>query len=135
MKSAIFAKAAAAMLAAISAVAVPSIAQAAYTDAQMKLAGQIGAVMGMVERCGVAAMPSAAILRAMKSEGLQETDMTRETAFKQRVVEQVKAFKVMDGVNANLGRSEAELRRDACSKLTDMYGPKGFVRPGLAVPR
>lgn len=114
---------------------VHASAQGSYTDAQIKLAGQIGAVMGLVERCGTATLPSAAILRAMKAEGLQESDMTRDTAFKARVVKQVQTVKVMDGVAAKAGKSERERRKDACSQLTDMYGPEGFVRPGLATPR
>ena len=116
-------------------VAGPANAQGSYTDAQIKLAGQIGAVMGLVERCGTAKMPSAAILRAMKAEGLQETDMTRETAFKARVAKQVETVKIMDGVAAKGGKSERDRRKDACSQLSEMYGPEGFVRAGLAVSR
>lgn len=110
------------------------IAQSGYTEAQLKLAGQIGSVMGLVDRCGIVPLPSAAILRAMKAERLQEADMTRETAFKSRVVEQVRTMKVIDGVGANAGRSEADRRKEACGRLADMYGPKGYVRPGLAAP-
>jgi hypothetical protein len=117
------------------AAAEPANAQGSYTDAQIKLAGQIGAVMGLVERCGAAKMPSAAILRAMKAEGLQETDMTGDTAFKARVVKQIETVKIMDGVAANAGRSERERRKSACSQLTGMYGPEGTVRAGLAAPR
>lgn len=116
------------------AAAEPASAQGSYTDAQIKLAGQIGAVMGLVERCGAAKMPSAAILRAMKAEGLQETDMTRDTAFKVRAVRQIETVKIMDGVAANAGKSERERRKSACSQLVEMYGPEGTVRAGLAAP-
>lgn len=117
------------------AAAQPANAQDSYTDAQIKLAGQIGAVMGLVERCGATKMPSAAILRAMQAEGLQETDMTRDTAFKARAVKQIETVKVMDGIAANAGKSARERSKAACSQLTEMYGPAGSVRPGLAAPR
>lgn len=115
--------------------AASAFAEGVYSDAQLKLAGQIGAVMGLVERCGSVAMPSAAILRAMKAEGLRETDMTRETEFKARVVKQAQAMKVMEGVSSKVGTTEVERRKGACANLAEMYGPKGFVRPGLSSPR
>ncbi|MEN5082679.1 hypothetical protein ABE438_09365 [Bosea sp. TWI1241] len=109
--------------------------QSRYTETQLKLAGQIGSVIGLVERCGIAPMPNAAFLRAMKAEGLREADMKADTAFKARVIDQMKTMKVMDGVAAQAGVPHAERRKGACAKLADMYGPEGYVRPGLAAPR
>lgn len=106
-------------------------AQNSYTEPQMKLAGQIGAVIGLIKRCEIVPLPSQAILRAMRAEGLKEADMTRETAFKARVTEQARTMAVMDGVLKNNGASDAERRKKACATLTDSYGPNGWVRAGL----
>lgn len=112
-----------------------AFAQAVYSEAQIKLAGQIGSVISLVERCGRVPMPSAAISRAMKAEGLKETDLTRDTPFKARVTNQAQSMKAMEKIRANAGASEAELRTGACNNLIEMYGTNGFVRAGLAAPR
>lgn len=110
-------------------------AQSNYSEAQIKLAGQIGSVISLVDRCGRVPMPSAAILKAMKAEGLKETDLTKDTAFKARVTKQAESMKAMEKITATAGASADELRKSACANLIEMYGTNGYVRAGLANPR
>lgn len=110
-------------------------AQTAYTEAQIKLAGQIGSVIGLVDRCGKVPMPNAAIQRAMKAEGLKDSDLMQETAFKSRVTKQAQNIKAMEILGSKSGQSESDLQKGACKNLVEMYGTSGFVRAGLAAPR
>lgn len=112
-----------------------SAAQATYSEAQLKLAGQIGSVISLVDRCGKVPMPSAAIQRAMKAEGLKDSDLMRETAFKARVTKQAESLKAMEKLGAKTGQTDADLQQSACKNLVEMYGASGFVRAGLAAPR
>lgn len=110
-------------------------AQAGYSERQLVLARQIGAVIALVKRCDIVPMPTASIVRAMRVEGVPESALTRETVFRAAIVEQTNTMATIDAVMANAGTPLTERRRKACTALIDNYGPSGSIRPGLVPSR
>jgi hypothetical protein len=107
--------------------------RAGYTEEQLKLAGQLGAVIALAQRCGGNRPPTDPLRRALRSAGLSDDDFMRpDTAFRLRVEEQARTLAMTGAMREQAGVGRDTLRRDACRKLTEMYGPKGWVRPGLA---
>ncbi len=103
-----------------------------YTEDQMVLAGYIGAVAGLVRKCGVVPMPSVSIRQAVRAAGLKDKDFTEEsTAFRKRASEQASTVGVLFALQKSQGMSDAQIAANACRSLTQNYGPKGTIRPGL----
>lgn len=116
--------------------AAPAVAQGRYTEDQMRLAGQIGAVIGMVKLCGIVPMPAAAVQAATRAAGLRDRDMTDpSTAFRGRVQEQANTVVTLAELQKRQGMSEREVSAQACRQMAEMYGPNGSIKRGLVPAR
>lgn len=119
---------------AVTASAIVSAAPAAandYTEDQMTLASQLGAVLALSGACPYIDTPTAGIAAAVNGAGLQMSDVLDATAFRTKMEEGSSNVNMMNQVRLQMGRTESELAIDACDNLKKMYGRSGTVRPGI----
>lgn len=110
----------------------PVKAQATYSYSQLRLAREIASATHLAEVCG-ARISQRAVQAALRSEGLREHDMNGPTAFRDEMAKQRIGIRDTGRDMRMVGFSESETRRRDCAILERSYGPRGIVRPGLAI--
>lgn len=107
-------------------------AQATYTYSQLRLAREIASATHLADVCG-ARISQRAVAAALKSVGLREQDMSGPTAFREEMAKQRIGIRDTGRDMRTVGFGESEILRRDCAILERSYGPRGVVRPGLAI--
>ena len=118
---------------AIAAVSVPTEASpvltGTYTEKQLALARQVGAVIILARDCGI--NPTAGVRREMLKDGLDAKDLDKTTKFGATMLEQATSVVKVREMMIASGQSAADNAAQSCKTLCESYGPNGIVRPGL----
>lgn len=120
-----------AALAAVVAFSASTAVAQAYTEDQMTLAGQLGAVLALANKCTPGQVPMVGILKVIAENGLKPADVTGQTQFRVRMEEQAEAVNTMNQVLKQMGTSDREIRAEACKNLRANYGPDGVMIQGV----
>ncbi len=111
-------------------------ARDSYTEDHLRLARQIGAVVGMIKQCEVIPMPSDSVARAIRGAGLRDRDfLDKSTQFHKTVQEQADFVVMMSALQRQQGKTTTEIKASACQLLVENYGPSGTIRAGLVPAR
>jgi hypothetical protein len=111
-------------------IAAPALAKD-YTEDQLSLASQLGAVLALSGTCPTVDTPVEGIARALTDVGLGLSEVTEKTPFRARMEEQAATMNAIKAVRMQMGTSKADVEADACRNLRELYGPDGTVRPGI----
>lgn len=97
-----------------------------YSDAQMELAGRLGAAVALSRIC-TGTVPTTAVVKALAAGGLSQSDVLGDTPIHQRM--QLRASAILSDTNRkrDAGLPQAEIVRSACEGYRATFGPNGVL--------
>jgi hypothetical protein len=117
----------AAVLGGLAAGAGVSLAEG-YSDAQMALAGRIGAAVALSRICN-GTVPTSAVIATLQANGLTENDVLGDTPLRRRMQSGATAVVAASRAEQDGGRPQAEIVKSACEGFRASFGPHGLVLP------
>jgi hypothetical protein len=102
-----------------------------YSDAQIELAGKIGAAVALSRIC-TGTVPTTAVIATLEASGLTESDLLEDTPIHERMQREASAVMQAHQADREAGKPQAEIVKSACEGFRASFGPDGLVVPEVA---
>jgi hypothetical protein len=101
-----------------------------YSDAQIALAGKIGAAVALSRICN-GTVPTSAVIATLAASGLTEDDVLADTPIRQHMRSEAVAVMQASKADQDSGKPRAEIVKAACDSFRSSFGPDGLLAPSV----
>lgn len=107
-------------------VGTASVHAGSYSDAQMELAGRLGAAVALSRIC-TGTVPTTAVVKALQASGLTQSDVLGDTPINRQMRSRASAVLSDSNRRRDAGLPQAEIVRSACEGYRASFGPNGVL--------
>jgi hypothetical protein len=103
-----------------------SLLAQSYSEAQMELAGRLGAAVALSRIC-TGTVPTTAVVKALEAGGLTQGDVLGDTPINRQMRSRASAIVSDSNRKRDAGLPQAEIVRSACEGYRASFGPNGVL--------